>query len=34
MYLRVDVPVLYTANPLAAEEAQCSGVKLVQAKRN
>ena len=34
MYLRVDVPVLYTANPLAAAAAQRSGVKLVQAKRN
>lgn len=34
MYLPVDVPVLYTANPFAAVAAQRSGVKLVKASRN
>jgi len=32
MYLRVDVPVLYTANPFAAAAAQPSGVTFY--KRN
>jgi N-dimethylarginine dimethylaminohydrolase len=34
MYLRVDVPVLYTANPSVAAAAQRCGVKIVEAKRN
>jgi hypothetical protein len=34
MYLRVDVTVLYTANPLVAAAAQRSGVHILQAACN